>query len=100
MNWHKTNANIGNPFYQGEVHAPYETIRRLFGAPSKGDGYKTDAEWKVMFEDGTIATIYNWKNGRNYNGKSGLPKTRITEWHVGGENKSAVMLVKQAIAGE
>ena len=48
------------------------------------DEYKTDVNWGLEFEDGTIATIYNWKNGKNYCGERGLPVEDITEWHIGG----------------
>jgi hypothetical protein len=61
------------------------------------DNYKSDAEWQVQFDDGTVATIYNWKNGRNYCGDEGTPTHLIREWHIGGYSGDAVDLVKTAI---
>ena len=40
--------------------------------------------------DGTIATLYNWKNGKNYNGDDGLELNHIYEWNVGGKSEKAV----------
>jgi len=75
---------------QGYIYAEYKELRKLFGLPSDSDGYKVDAEWEVLFDDGSFARIYNYKDGKNYNGKSGTPKTKITDWHIGGENKNAI----------
>jgi hypothetical protein len=75
--------------FQGEITCSYEKLRKLFGYPEQGDRYKTDAEWIIKFEDGTIATIYNWKNGKNYCGKDGLKTEDITDWHIGGHTYKA-----------
>ncbi len=68
----------------GVIKVPYYELIKMFGEPMGGDGDKTDAEWEIEFEDGTIATIYNWKDGKNYNGDSGIPTEKITNWHIGG----------------
>lgn len=75
---------------QGETTATYKELTSLFGKPHEGDGYKVDAEWRIKFEDGTLATIYNWKDGKNYCGEEGTPTEQITEWHIGGTNRAAV----------
>lgn len=82
---------------QGYVEVSYADLVKTFGEPFYGDGYKSDAEWKVCFEDGTRATIYNWKNGKNYCGDNGLETHRINEWHVGGYEKKAVQRVQEAL---
>ena len=86
----QTNINVGGTHLQGYINADYSTLKKLFGKPIQGDGYKTDAEWEIQFEDGSVATIYNWKNGRNYCGKEGTPKTKITTWNIGGNDVSVV----------
>jgi hypothetical protein len=68
----------------GFVDIEYSKIKDVFGKPFEGDGYKTDAEWEILFDNGDYATIYNYKDGINYNGKFGTPETEITEWHIGG----------------
>jgi hypothetical protein len=87
----QSNINIGETCLQGYINVEYSTLKKLFGKPSAfGDGYKTDAEWYIQFEDGSVATIYNWKNGKNYCGKEGTPKTKITKWNIGGNDVSVV----------
>lgn len=75
---------------QGEITATFKELSAIFGKPHDGDGYKVDAEWDIRFGDGTVATVYNWKDGKNYNGSEGLPVEQIKEWHVGGIDRKAV----------
>ena len=75
----------------------YHRLVVLFGRPNESDGEKSDAEWDIRFEDGTVCTIYNWKNGKNYCGKDGLALRDITEWHVGAKKELDVTLVVDAI---
>lgn len=82
---------------QGYIQTTYYELLALFGEPMGGDGYKVDAEWNVLFDDGAIATIYNWKNGPNYLGTDGLDVTDIMEWHVGGHSKDVVDRVTQVL---
>lgn len=84
-------------FYLSEIQAEYYQLVELFGYPSEGDGYKVDAEWTIKFDDGLIATIYNWKNGKNYKGNIGLPKEKITHWHIGGKDERVVELIKNIL---
>lgn len=80
------------------ITADYEVLCAMFGEPMNGDGRKVDAEWHILFPDPEIvATIYNWKNGRNYRGPDGLDTKDIKDWHIGGHTALAAILVKQAI---
>lgn len=80
---------------RGYVKTTYAQLVRTFGEPhSKGDGYKVDAEWIVRI-NGTLTTIYNWKNGPSYSGPSS-PVEEITEWNIGGK-PGAEDLVERAI---
>lgn len=88
--------SISGTCLQGYVIAPYHKILELFGRPMEGDGYKTDVEWIVRFEDGLIATIYNWKNGPAYCG-DGMSVSLIDEWNIGGTSKDAVERITQLI---
>jgi hypothetical protein len=89
--------DINGSCLQGEITAGFAELVLLFGKPHDGDGHKVDAEWDVRFEDGTVATIYNWKNGKNYCGKNGTPTEQITDWHIGGDHKRCVDKVQIAI---
>ena len=83
------NSVIGTS-YQGEITISYQALVKKFGPPgSVGDQYKIDAEWELQTPFG-IATIYNWKTGRAYNGQYGSPVKFITTWHIGGHNKQVV----------
>lgn len=82
----------GNPddtSLRGEIECSYTDLIAVFGAPNgRPDGYKSDAEWVLTFTIfGTykkVATIYNWKTGKNYLGEKGLPVEKIKDWHIGG----------------
>jgi hypothetical protein len=96
---HNTKSiDAGGTHLQGEIETTYAQLKAMFGQPTDGDGYKLDAEWEIEFADGTIATIYNWKNGKNYNGARGLPKTKITNWHIGGHSSKATEKLAELLA--
>jgi len=92
--------NVNMTSFQGEIYARYCQLKKVFGAPTNGDGYKVDAEWDLEFEDGTVATIYNYKDGPNYLGGNGTPKSKITNWHIGGHSKKVCDKVRAALDGE
>ena len=85
-------TNVGGTFLRGYIKASYDQLVKTFGEPHDpdGDNYKTDVEWAFEFADGTVATLYNWKNGKNYLGAEGLELNDIYEWHVGGFSEKAV----------
>jgi len=87
------NANICNTSLKGSIDCSYAKLVSLFGEPnSEGDGYKVDAEWILNTSAGPAA-IYNYKNGKNYNGASGDNVEDITDWHIGAHNKETAQLV-------
>lgn len=89
---------INGTCLQGYINTSYRDLVECFGEPHcDGDGYKVDAEWMLRFEDGTVATIYNWKNGRNYCDEDGMDVEDITDWHIGGNNPKAVTRVEDAV---
>ena len=75
-------AAIGTS-YKGRIKATYYALEQKLGKPLKDrDG---NVNWIIRFEDGTIATIYNWCNaGSVYD---------LDTWHVGGFNKDALFNV-------
>lgn len=78
--------------FQGEIISSFQKLVDAFGQPLKSDFicYKSDAEWWVKFTDGKVATIYNWKDGKNYLGKDGMKTEEIMNWHIGGRDKAIV----------
>lgn len=86
--------DTGGTCLQGHIDTTYENIVSVLGKQHhNGDDYKTDAEWNIKFEDGTIATLYNWKNGKNYCGEEGCELEDIIEWNIGGHSPRAVDLL-------
>lgn len=86
--------NTNMTHLQGHITCTYAQLVSTFGEPMKDgfDDYKSDAEWLVQYEDGTVATIYNWKNGINYCGsEDGIPTQDITDWHIGGKSEKAYL---------
>ena len=91
-----TTIDTQGTYLQGYLTANYDDLVRAFGAPLAGDDYKTDAEWAVQV-NGTVATVYNWKNGPAYCGADGTPVEQITRWNIGGRSHAAVELVERRL---
>lgn len=92
-----TNEINGTGFI-GAVDASYKEICSLFGKPMRYEqGGKVDVMWVVKFSDDTVASIYNWKDGKAYLGDKGLSVDKIKQWHVGGHVNSAQTLVQIAL---
>jgi hypothetical protein len=94
----KTNAAFENSWLQGEVKITYAELVEIFGRENNtGDDYKVQAEWSIKFADGIYATIYDWKEGKNYCGDDGISKEQVTNWHIGGTTKASVTHVMEII---
>jgi len=86
---------------QGSVTATREQVMKTFGAPAYCEWDSTDKitiEWEILFNDGTIATIYDYK--RNYYGEDLEPIDLFEEfeWNIGGNSEQSVKMVEEAIA--
>ena len=80
---------------QGYLEALYSELVNAFGESAKDgfDAYKSDVEWVVQTPYG-VATIYNYKDGKNYLGEEGLSVDEIEEWHIGAHNKESAAWVQ------
>ncbi len=89
---------INGTSLQGCVNVDYATLVNVFGEPEGFyDNYKSDCAWALEI-NGTICTIYNYKDGVNYLGAfNGKQKENITYWHVGGKSVRSLKLVESAI---
>jgi hypothetical protein len=76
-----TDADANMTSLQGYMQAYYHQLVEVFGEP-EGGGDKTTVEWCLEFEDGTVATIYDWKEYETPLGKY--------NWHIGGRSQKAV----------
>jgi hypothetical protein len=83
-------ALVDGTSLQGHIEVYYHELVEVFGEPEEGDGYKTHAHWSLQFEDGTIATVYDWKY-------DSLPMG-LAVWNIGGKHGSdAVFRVYEAM---
>jgi hypothetical protein len=86
------NANSNMTSLKGEFPITYSELVEIFGRPKYGpnaDLDKTTCEWSLEFEDGTVATIYDWKTSRTPMG--------LYEWHIGGFTADAYSRVVDEI---
>lgn len=83
------NVNLSGTSLQGFITCSYDTLCEVFGHPHGGDGHKTQAEWAVKTDDGTVFAIYDWKESQ--------PVYEVTEWNVGGKDGNAVAVLHQIV---
>ena len=81
-------ALVNGTSLKGHIVTTYAELVEKFGEPNKGSD-KTTVEWRLDFEDGTVATIYDWKYGETPMHK--------TEWNIGGKNSDAVFRVYETM---
>ena len=86
--------NSGGTSRQGELDGYFrEDIEKVFGPPvydePSADG-KVQMEWVIEFPDGTIATIYDYK-------QYDVPTEDINYWSIGGRKPLAAYYVKKAM---
>ena len=58
-----SSIDVNGTSHQGAISETFENLLKVFGTPmGASDDGKVDVEWNIMFNDGVVATIYNWKN--------------------------------------
>jgi hypothetical protein len=88
------NVPVNGTWLQGYMEATRREIESAFGKPNyESEGDKVTTEWNILFEDGTVATIYDWKRY-----EMGAPEMdeRIT-WNIGGTSYLAVERVEDSL---
>jgi hypothetical protein len=86
------NANANMTSLKGEFPITFAELVEIFGRPKYGpnaDLDKTTCEWALTFEDGTVATIYDYKTPFTPMGEY--------EWHIGGHDAKAYTHVVDTI---
>jgi hypothetical protein len=86
-------ASVGTSL-QGYTETTLRNLVEVFGEPEYyGEGDKVTTEWCLKFEDGTAASIYDWKRY-----ELGTPELdEIYEWHIGGASVAAVYAVQKQL---
>jgi len=80
----------------GEIITTRAKIEEVFGKPTFDEvsfDEKSYTQWFLEFEDGTVATIYDWK--RYEEGKVG--RHELYDWHIGGKTAQAWYLVSEML---
>jgi hypothetical protein len=75
----------GTSFHDTTFRASVAAVRQILGQPQceQNDGRdKVNFDWTMETDDGTIFTVYDWKEYR------ALQEGEIIEWHVGGKSRS------------
>jgi hypothetical protein len=79
---------------KGYVTSTLAELIETFGEPEYfAEGDKVTVEWSILFDNGTVATIYDWK--RYEMGRPAL--TEVFQYNIGGHDHEAVTLVKKAL---
>jgi hypothetical protein len=74
----------------GSIEADFDDLIDIFGDPDeKEEDFKSQVEWILKFDDGTIAVVYDWKEG--------VTPDKVKEWNVGGHRKKAYYYVRSLI---
>jgi hypothetical protein len=74
----------GTSFHNSTITASLTQLKTICGEPSfYGDpGDKVQYNWCMETADGTLFTIYDWKEYR------GFGANEMIEWHIGGFNRT------------
>jgi len=78
-------SNINGTGLVGYVNCTYRELVKELGEPDT-DMDKSTAHWTVEAPNGTVATIYDYKNHTTPMGEY--------RWHIGGANSQALLLVE------
>lgn len=89
----------GDGGYMGAFEASYGDIIAIFGEPTGGDGYKTEAEWQIVLPRRQVVKIYNYKTSKSYSPANPDIKA-VTVWHIGGKNRTLVDRLITMMAGK
>lgn len=82
----KTNKSLdGTSFHGNTITATVADLINVLGAPDcTGDSNdKVQNEWELELQDGTVFSVYDWKEYRRYT------DTEKIEWHIGGMSENA-----------
>ena len=90
----KTNKSLdGTSFHGATISATLADLQVILGAPSNtGDHHdKVQNMWDLELEDGTVFSVYDWKEYRRYTDKDTI------EWHVGAHNSNSSYKAQEAL---
>jgi len=89
----KTNKSLdGTSFHGATITATLADLKIILGEPSNtGDQHdKVQSEWDLELEDGTVFSVYDWKEYRKY-------EYEPIEWHIGSHNSLNSLAALEAL---
>jgi hypothetical protein len=90
----KTNKSLdGTSFHGATFSATLADLQIILGAPNHTSDHhdKVQNEWELELEDGTVFSVYDWKEYRRYTDKETI------EWHIGGMNQKDTFVAQDAL---
>jgi len=90
----KTNKSLdGTSFHGATFSATLADLQIILGAPNHTSDHhdKVQNEWELELEDGTIFTVYDWKEYRRYTDKETI------EWHIGGRSQKDTFVAQDTL---
>jgi hypothetical protein len=90
----KTNKSLdGTSFHGATFSATLADLQIILGAPNGGGDHhdKVQNEWELELEDGTVFSVYDWKEYRRYTDKETI------EWHIGGMNQKDTFVAQDTL---
>jgi hypothetical protein len=88
----------GTSFHDTTFIATVDDLRNVLGQPKfeSNDGQdKCNFDWIMETEDGTVFTVYDWKEYRQ------LAEDEVIEWHIGGrsgaDTEKALLEIREAL---
>lgn len=90
----RTNKSLnGTSFHGATFSATLADLQVILGAPDNGGDHhdKVQNEWELELEDGTVFSVYDWKEYRRYTDKETI------EWHIGGMNQRDTFVAQDAL---
>ena len=88
----------GTSFHDHTFTATVDDLRNVLGQPKfeSNDGQdKCNFDWIMETEDGTVFTVYDWKEYRQ------LAEDEVIEWHIGGrsgaDTEKALLEIREAL---
>jgi len=76
-------SSFGTSFYGDTITATYKQLVKAIGEPqyAQNNGEdKSNFDWILETEDGTVFTVYDWKEYRS------IKPNETIEWHIGANN--------------
>lgn len=84
-----TEKEINGTSHQDTIIATEAELTAVFGEPNRERTNRTTTDWRLRFEDGTIATIYDYFHANS--------RGDCQEWSIGGSGRASAERVRDTL---